>query len=371
MYLNIVRVRKALAAVLSALLVTVVVSGCISEGDNSPPRAIFQTEVSQVDVGDVITFDATNSSDKDGSITAFHWDFGDGAETLGITAVHVFDDFGMFNVTLTVTDDLGKKSIFVQTIVVNGLPRAIIGAEPEVQFIDDPIEFTGDQSTDPDGTIASFEWDFGDGNMSTHPNPRHTYGDVGSYMITLTVTDNRGSRDTDTRFVRINYRTYDVNFTLQGANADNQRDFTAEGTTTYLNVTIDVDNLHMVRFRLSWRDNIRPPGGAANDMFRLTVVPPDGFSVSANGVEENLTLAFPLASMPFNRTVEGSDPASVLAEIERTLGSQIGKGTWLIQIEAIECGGFRDADDTWIDDPGNVWDLAIHYEHFEAHVTQA
>ncbi len=350
---------------------TVALSGCLEESDNSPPRAIFETEVSQVDVGDVVSFDATNSSDKDGEITAYHWDFGDGEETLGKTAIHIYKDFGVFNVTLTVTDDLGKKSIYVQTIVVNGLPRAVIRAEPEVQFIGEAIAFIADQSTDPDGNLASFLWDFGDGNRSTQPNPMHTYGDVGSYMVTLTVTDNRGAQDADTRFVRVNYRTFNVNFTLRGANADNQRDFTAVGTTSYLNSTIEVNNLHMVRFHLSWRDNIRPPGGAANDMFRLTVVPPSGFSVSANGTEENLTLTFPMASIPINRTMEGRDATSVLEEVEEKLGSDLGKGTWFVQIEAIECGGFRDAENNWIDDPGNIWDLAVYYEYFSASVTQA
>ncbi len=365
------RVNKALAAVMALIMMTVALTGCLDEPDNEPPRAIFETEVSQVNVGDVVSFDATNSSDKDGSITSYHWDFGDGDETLGKTAIHIYDQFGVFNVTLTVTDDLGKKSIYVQTIVVNALPRAVIGAEPEVQYIEDAIAFSAEHSTDPDGNLASYMWDFGDGNSSTQPNPMHTYGDVGSYMVTLTVTDNRGAQDTDTRFVRVTYRTYDVNFTLRGANADNQRDFTAEGTTSYLNVTLDVGNLHMVRFHLSWRDNIRPPGGAANDMFRMTVIPPNGFSVSANGTEENLSLTFPLASIPINRTMEGRDVASVLEEVEENLGSQLGKGTWLVQIEAIECGGFRDADDTWVDDPGNIWDLAVYYEYFEASVTQA
>jgi PKD repeat protein len=371
MYLNDVRVDKALSAVMMVLLVSVAISGCISESDNSPPRAIFETEVSQVDVGDVVSFDATNSSDKDGSITAFHWDFGDGEETLGMTAVHVYEDHGIFNVTLTVTDDLGKKSIFVQTIVVNGLPRAVIGAEPEVQFIDEAIVFTASQSVDPDGDLASFLWDFGDGNSSTQPNPQHTYGAVGSYMVTLTVTDNRGAQDVDTRFVRINFRNFNVNFTLSQANADNQRDFTAVGTTSYVNLTIDVDNLHMVRFLLSWRDNVKPPGGAANDMFRLTVIPPDGFSLDANGTEENLTLTFPLASIPLNRTMEGRDTNSVRDEVQQNLGSELGRGEWLIQIEAIECGGFRDTDNTWIEDPGNIWDLAVHYEYYQVHVTQA
>jgi PKD repeat protein len=353
------------------LLLSIVMSGCISEQDNDPPRAIFETEVSQVDVGDVVSFDATNSSDKDGEITAYHWDFGDGEETLGKTAIHIYKLHGIFNVTLTVTDDLGKKSIYVQTIVVNGLPRAVIGAEPEVQYIGEDIAFSADQSSDPDGSLASFLWDFGDGNVSTQPSPMHTYGDVGSYLVTLTVTDNRGASDADTRFVRVNYRTFNVNFTLRGANADNQRDFTAVGTTSYVNSTLDVANLHMVRFHLSWRDNIRPPGGAANDMFRLTVVPPSGFSVSANGTEENLSLTFPLASIPINRTMEGRDVASVLEVVERDLGSDLGTGTWLVQIEAIECGGFRDVDDTWIEDPGNVWDLAVYYEYFDPSVTQA
>ncbi len=365
------RVNKALAAVVVVMMFTVVISGCLEEADNKPPRAIFETEVSQVDVGDIISFDATNSSDKDGSITSYHWDFGDGKETLGMTAVHVYEQFGIFNVTLTVTDDLGKKSIFVQTIVVNGLPKAIIGAEPEVQFIDEAITFSSDRSSDPDGSLAAFEWDFGDGNGSTQPNPTHTYGAVGSYLVSLTVTDNRGASSVDTQFVRVVLRTYNVNFTLSGANMDNQRDFTAVGTTTSLNSTLDVDNLHMVRFHLSWRDNIRPPGGSANDMFRLTVIPPSGFPISANGTEENLTLTFPLASIPLNRTMDGKDHADVMARVQETLGSELGKGTWLVHIEAIECGGFRDADDTWIDDPGNMWDLAVHYEYFDAEVTTA
>ena len=371
LYHCIVRSRKALVALTALVMFSVALSGCIEESANDPPRAIFETQVSQVDVGDVVSFDATNSSDKDGSITAYHWDFGDGEETLGSTAIHVYKGHGVFNVTLTVTDDRGKKSIYVQTIVVNGLPRAVVKAEPEVQLIDDPITFSAEDSVDPDGSLASFSWDFGDGNTSAQPNPQHTYGDVGSYMVTLTVTDNRGARDTDSRFVRVKYRTFDVNFTLRGENADNSRDFTAVGTTSYVNLSLEVDNLHMVRFHLSWRDNIRPPGGAANDMFRLTVVPPDGFSVSANGTEENLTLTFPLASKPINRTLEGRDVASVTEQVQEDLGSELGRGTWLVQIEAIECGGFRDVDDTWIEDPGNIWDLAVYYEHFETNVTEA
>jgi len=345
--------------------------GCIQDTENDPPRAIFESTVSAVNVGDVVSFDATNSSDKDGSITSFHWDFGDQSEQMGQTAIHVYNDFGIFNVTLTVTDDLGKKSIFVQTIIVNALPRAVIGANPEVQFINEPIAFSGEGSTDVDGNIASFLWDFGDGNDSTQPNPQYTYEEVGSYMVTLTITDNRGAQSVDTRFVRIKFRSYDVNFTSTGANLDNERKFTAVGTTSVLNVTIDMENLNLVRFRLSWRDMDKPIGGDPNDIFRMTVTPPDGESLTANGTSENLTLMFPLASLPFNRTMDGSSSNSVYLEVMETMGSELGEGIWLVSVEAVECGGFRDEENTWINDPGNFWDLAIHYEYFDVDVTES
>ncbi|NOQ53869.1 MAG: PKD domain-containing protein [Thermoplasmata archaeon] len=365
------RVHKAYVAIVAVLMIATVAPGCINDPENAPPRAIFESTVSSVNVGDVVSFDATNSSDKDGSITSFHWDFGDNAETMGQTAIHVYDSFGIFNVTLTVTDDLGKKSIFVQTIIVNALPRAVIGANPEVQFINEAIAFSGEGSTDADGNIASFLWDFGDGNGSTQPNPQYTYEQVGSYMVTLTITDNRGAQSVDTRFVRIKFRSYDVNFTLVGANSDNQRQFTAVGTTSVFNITIDVDNLNMVRFRLSWKDRDKPIGGDPNDIFRMTVTPPNGDAFSANGTSENLTLMFPLASVPLNRTMDGSSSISVYLEVMDTMGSELGMGVWLVSIEAVECGGFRDEENTWINDPGNFWDLAVHYESFDVDVTES
>ena len=64
-------------------------------------------------------------------------------------------------------------------------------------YVEDGLELTfADTSTDADGSIASWAWDFGDGNVSTSQNPVHTYATDGTYTVSLTVTDNTGAVDT-------------------------------------------------------------------------------------------------------------------------------------------------------------------------------
>ncbi|MCD6530068.1 PKD domain-containing protein, partial [Candidatus Bathyarchaeota archaeon] len=58
----------------------------------------------------------------------------------------------------------------------------------------EPIQFT-DSSYDPDGSVASWYWNFGDGTNSTEKNPIHTYKNPGNYTVTLTVTDDEGATD--------------------------------------------------------------------------------------------------------------------------------------------------------------------------------
>lgn len=57
-----------------------------------------------------------------------------------------------------------------------------------------PTGFNGSGSSDPDGTVAEYSWDFGDGGSATTnvPTVNHTYAHVGNYAATLTVTDNEG-----------------------------------------------------------------------------------------------------------------------------------------------------------------------------------
>ena len=68
---------------------------------------------------------------------------------------------------------------------------------PYTGTTDDSVHFDGSGSYDPDGTIVSYEWDYGDGHIGTGVKPSHKYSSSGTYDITLTVTDDDGLTDTN------------------------------------------------------------------------------------------------------------------------------------------------------------------------------
>ena len=84
------------------------------------------------------------------------------------------------------------------TAAANQPPVAVATATPDRGSAPLTVQFGSDGSSDPDGTIVSFSWDFGDGGTSTEPDPLHTYASVGAYSATLTVTDDDGAVHTDT-----------------------------------------------------------------------------------------------------------------------------------------------------------------------------
>jgi PKD repeat protein len=56
-----------------------------------------------------------------------------------------------------------------------------------------PVLFDGRASSDADGTIRSYAWDFGDGTSGTGVSPTHSYAWEGHYRVSLTVIDDRGA----------------------------------------------------------------------------------------------------------------------------------------------------------------------------------
>ena len=172
--------------------------GGTSSGDgssNAAPTAEADADSTTVRTGDTVSFNGSRSTDPDGSIASYEWDFGDGTTATGPQANHVYDEPGAYTARLTVTDDDGATTIDSVTIVVesNDPPMPSPTASSTTVEPGQSITFDGSGSSDPDGTITSYEWDFGDGTTATGQQVTHAYAESGSYAATLTVTDDDGA----------------------------------------------------------------------------------------------------------------------------------------------------------------------------------
>jgi PKD repeat protein len=170
----------------------------ITGGENLPPICNANGPYTGAP-GVPIQFDGSGSSDPDGTVDSYSWDFGDGTIETGATPSHAYVSAGTFTVTLTVADNLGATSTCETTATVTGgenLPPVCDADGPYSGVRGEPIEFDGTDSEDPDGTIASYTWDFGDGTIETGATPTHTYISVGTFTVTLTVADDLGATST-------------------------------------------------------------------------------------------------------------------------------------------------------------------------------
>jgi len=174
---------------------------------NVPPSANFTFSPSSPTTADTVSFTDT-STDPDGPIVAWAWDFGDGGTSPAKNPTHKYGTAKSYMVTLTVTDDDGAKNTATKNVVVgvvpppNVPPSASFTVSPSSPTTADTVSFT-DTSTDPDGPIVAWAWDFGDGGTSPAKNPTHKYGTAKSYMVTLTVTDDDGANTTVTKAVSV------------------------------------------------------------------------------------------------------------------------------------------------------------------------
>jgi PKD repeat protein len=149
-------------------------------------------------------WDGNYSSDPDGTIVSYHWDLGDGTEKTVAMPSHTYAADGTYTVVLTVTDDQGATDSKSEDVTVSGgeTSNEAPVSDFSVSCADLACDFT-DASSDPDGSIASWSWEFGDGSGSTEQHPSHTYGAGGTYTVSLTVTDDAGATDTSSQDVSV------------------------------------------------------------------------------------------------------------------------------------------------------------------------
>ena len=169
--------------------------------DNETPAAAFTANCNAL----ACTFtDASTDADGAADITDWAWDFGDGNTSTDQSPTHTYAAAGTYTVTLTVTDDADATDAASDDVVVTTTPNVAPVADFDFVCNAEDCTFT-DASTDGDGTVASWAWDFGDGNTSTEENPVHTYTitELTTFDVALTVTDDDGATHSVTKQVAV------------------------------------------------------------------------------------------------------------------------------------------------------------------------
>ncbi len=174
---------------------------------NRPPIADFSFSPASQKAGELVYF-TDRSSDTDGFIREWFWDFGDGVTTYGQGTSHMYSRGGTFTILLRVTDNLGLQASTTRTITIGSgqtRPIAEFSFSPSNPRINEEVAFDASSSYDPDGRIAEYRWRYDDGTSKTTSSTRvfHAFGSRRTYRVTLTVTDNDGLTTSQTRDVNV------------------------------------------------------------------------------------------------------------------------------------------------------------------------
>ncbi len=186
-------------------------SGIVVDG-NDPPDASFTATPNPASTGSTVVFNAAGSTDSDGTIVKYEWDLdGNGSYETDTgstpTTSKVYANAEEVTVRLRVTDSGGATDQAVRTVLVssgtpgNLSPQAAFTISPNPASLETLVSFNASASSDPDGTIAKYEWDLdGNGtyetNTGTSPTATQTYSSEGDRQIGLRVTDNSGGTAT-------------------------------------------------------------------------------------------------------------------------------------------------------------------------------
>ena len=230
------RMKKRMKALLIGLTIIVCISLSLMSAtllnidivdtifENKPPTVSISTDSTFSYCSSGVLFEI-DADDTDGLIQSCYVDFGDGIISQGYNFVHKYEKAGIYTVIVTVTDDKGNEASCNITITVEESLIASASADVTSGTFPLTVSFTG-LAEDALGNITGYYWDFDDGNTSNEQNNTHIFEKAGTYTITLTVSNDRGEKASDSITITAKHRPY---FKMSGKIVNNY------------NIKIDVD----------------------------------------------------------------------------------------------------------------------------------
>jgi gliding motility-associated-like protein len=135
-----------------------------------------------------------NSTISGGSLSSYHWDFGDGKTSTLKDPYHLYSVEGTYKLTLIIFSDKGCSDTAHDSITIYPMPKASFSSANICPY--DSMIFANNSSISS-GTMT-YEWDFGDGDSSLSASPKHKYATDGKYRVRLIAISGKGCRDTIT-----------------------------------------------------------------------------------------------------------------------------------------------------------------------------
>jgi len=371
-------VDKAKSFSLSMLiLLSVFVSGCIGLDSTVDPRASLQAYPLSIQEGETVTFDARDSEAVEGVVTGFEWDFGNGqkAETVVGFTSHTYDSFGVYTVTLTVSNSQGGEDDISATIVVNGAPVLNLTIPEQVKSGDSAF-LDASNSFDPEGKDLTFAWDLdwttdsdSDGDQrndidATTPTVLVPTNSSGKIIGSLVISDGTEVSVSESFTIEVTTRTFEVKWVTeellftwddyleQGSQWEDSISPGDQGRIMEYTATLELDQ------ELGPQDNFTLTLLIENDKYEKTVQT-EGGNITANETAK--------ATMDRDGINPEGEDGIFTADSEEDLmnllvgqaGSRTAQGVWTWTVFAQQADPDPLIDGMIDPDPGNEWNLEV------------
>ena len=363
------------------MILLVSLAGCTGLSSTTP-NAEISSDVSEINVGDVINFDGRGSTSPSPSIIVdYNWNFGDGETRLTKSGIisHYFQNPGNHEIELTVTNDLGESDSISMTIFVNSPPSIII-EKPGFVKTGDIGFLDASNSFDPEGGDLDFIWDFdktfdsdGDGDPTGDADATTSLAEIefleaGNQTGILTVVDDKGGISSEEWTIMVISRTYYVYWEEEKVTYS-WSDYLEQGESVSLTHEPGL-NARIIEFNASLiLDRELIPLLWPEDNFSLHIdLPMTGWGTFSSTTHDNITenastyISYDeLNDIPeTDYNIQADSAENIVYSLLNEPGQRWGMGDWIWTITADQCDPDLPVDG--IDpDTGNDWSLEVEF----------
>lgn len=273
-----------------------------------------------------VLLDAANSTDEDGVLNRYQWDFGNGETDEGLKTAYIFDQVGTYTITLTVYDDQGgtdSESLNIQVLapevpVIVPVKPVVVDATNNIGRV--PLTVAFEVGGETSGDVSdSYRWDFGEGTLVDNAGTTisHTYTQAGNYTVTVIRNDdeNRNGENTGT----VNVIALENQFPI--ANASNSTQTSGRAPTphrVHFNGLASTDDEGVVSYQWDFGDGNTANGAVVSHDYNVGTYSAILTVTDAGGLSSTVTLpikielnAAPVANLDESVITEGSAPLVV------------------------------------------------------------